>query len=147
LKRERVYDKIVVKYNQKKGVVFLIIQESAENYLETILMERNKKGHVRSIDICNALGFSKPTVSVMMKQFRENGYIEVDDNGYITLTDKGGKIAERMYERHIIIANFLMSLGVDEKTAYHDSCKIEHDISELSFECMKKHYLESRNKT
>lgn len=120
------------------------IHESAENYLETILMEKNKKGQVRSIDICNALGFSKPTVSVVMKQFRENGYIEMDENGYISLTEKGSKIAERMYERHVIIADFLMAIGVDEATAYQDSCKIEHDISEASFECMKKHYLKSK---
>lgn len=121
------------------------IQESAENYLETILMEKQKRGKVRSIDICNALGFSKPTVSVVMKQFRENGFIEMDDNGFITLTDKGSEIAERMYERHIIIANFLMVLGVDEATSYQDSCKIEHDISDISFECMKKHYLKTKN--
>ncbi|WP_010249641.1 metal-dependent transcriptional regulator [Acetivibrio cellulolyticus] len=82
-----------------------------------------------------------------MKQFRENGFIEMDDNGFITLTDKGSKIAERMYERHIIIANFLMVLGVDEATAYQDSCKIEHDISDISFECMKKHYLENKKKS
>ena len=120
------------------------IHESAENYLETILMEKKKKGQVRSIDICNALGFSKPTVSVVMKQFRENGYIEMDENGYITLTEKGNEIAERMYERHVIIADFLMAIGVDEATAYQDSCKIEHDISETTFECMKRHYLKNK---
>lgn len=122
------------------------IQESAQNYLETILMEKQKRGKVRSIDICNALGFSKPTVSVVMKQFRENGFIEMDDNGFITLTGKGSEIAESMYERHVIIADFLMALGVDEATAYKDSCKIEHDISDMSFECMKKHYLENIKK-
>ena len=120
------------------------IHESAENYLETILMEKNKRWQIRSIDICNALGYSKPTVSVVMKQFRENGYIEMDENGYISLTEKGSRIAERMYERHVIIADFLMAIGVDEATAYQDSCKIEHDISETSFECMKKHYLKSK---
>lgn len=120
------------------------IHESAENYLETILIEKKKKGQVRSIDICNALGYSKPTVSVVMKQFRENGYIEMDENGFITLTGKGSEIAERMYERHVIIADFLMAIGVDEATAYQDSCKIEHDISETSFECMKRHYLSSK---
>ena len=127
-----------------KELLTMEIHESAENYLETILIEKNKKGQVRSIDICNALGYSKPTVSVVMKQFRENGYIEMDDNGYITLTDKGMEIAERMYERHVIIADFLMAIGVDETTAYQDSCKIEHDISETSFECMKNHYLKSK---
>lgn len=127
-----------------KELLMMEIHESAENYLETILMEKNRRGQVRSIDICNAMGYSKPTVSVMMKQFRENGYIEVDANGYITLTDKGMEIAGRMYERHVIIADFLMAIGVDEATAYQDSCKIEHDISETSFECMKKHYLKSK---
>lgn len=120
------------------------IQESAENYLETILIQQNNLGHIRSIDICNALGFSKPTVSVVMKNFREEGYVLVDENGYITLTEKGRAIAEKMYERHEIIAQFLMSLGVDKETAYKDSCKIEHDISDLSFECMKKYYLERK---
>lgn len=116
------------------------IQEAAENYLETILIQQNRLGQIRSIDICNALGFSKPTVSVVMKNFREEGYVLMDENGYIALTEKGRKIAEKMYERHEIIAQFLMSLGVDKETAYKDSCKIEHDISDLSFECMKKHY-------
>lgn len=116
------------------------IHESAENYLETILIQQKNLGRIRSIDVCNALGFSKPTVSVVMKNFREEGYVLIDENGYITLTPKGLAIAEKMYERHETIAKFLMTLGVDEETAYKDSCKIEHDISDLSFECMKKHY-------
>lgn len=123
------------------------IQESAENYLETILIQQNKLGNIRSIDICNALGFSKPTVSVAMKNFREEGYVLVDENGYITLTEKGRIIADKMYERHEIIAKFLMTLGVDMETAYRDSCKIEHDLSDISFECMKKHYLQVCAKT
>ena len=118
------------------------ILEASENYLETILMETNKKGRVRSIDICNVLGYSKPTVSVAMKQLRENGYIGTDESGYITLTGSGKEIAERMYERHVVIAHILMSVGVDEETAYHDACKIEHDISEKSFECMKRNYFD-----
>lgn len=122
----------------------MIIHESAENYLETILIQQNNHGQIRSIDICNALGYSKPTVSVAMKNFREEGYIQIDENGYITLTEKGRLIAEKMYERHEIIAQFLISLGVDMETAYKDSCKIEHDISDLSFECMKKHYLKQQ---
>lgn len=121
------------------------IQESAENYLETILMQQNIRGQIRSIDICNALGFSKPTVSVVMKNFREEGLILVDDSGYISLTEKGRLIAEKIYERHEIIAQFLMSLGVDKETAYKDSCKMEHDISDLSLECIKKYYLSKQN--
>lgn len=117
------------------------IKESAENYLEAILMIKLKKGCVRSIDVANHLNFSKPSVSVAMKNFREDGYINMDPNGSINLTKKGQEIAERMYERHQIIAKALMALGVDEETAYKDSCKIEHDISDLSFEKIKEHLI------
>lgn len=116
------------------------IQEAAENYLEAILILQNKNGSVRSIDVVNYMNYSKPTISVVMKQFRENGYIEMDSHGYITLTEKGAMIAGSTYERHIIVAKFLMSIGVDEETAYNDSCKIEHAISEKSFLCIKAHY-------
>lgn len=115
------------------------IKESAENYLEAILMIKLKKGCVRSIDVANHLSFSKPSVSVAMKNFREEGYINMDSDGSITLTEKGQEIAKRMYERHQIIAKALMALGVDESTAYEDSCKIEHDISDLSFNKIKEH--------
>lgn len=115
------------------------IKESAENYLETILMIKLKKGNVRSIDVANHLNFSKPSVSVAMKHFREEGYICMDSDGSISLTEKGQEIAERMYERHQIIAKALMALGVDESTAYEDSCKIEHDISDQSFNKIKEH--------
>ena len=114
------------------------IHESAENYLETILMIKNKKGAVRSIDIANELEFSKPSVSVAMKNLRANGYIDVDTNGYITLLESGKEIAEKMYERHTILSNWLISLGVDEKIAVEDACKIEHIISTESFEAIKK---------
>lgn len=114
------------------------IKESAENYLETILMLKKEKGYVRSVDIAAHLGFAKPSVSVAMKSFREEGYITVDENGGISLTEKGLAIANRMMERHEIIARVLMILGVDEETAYEDSCKLEHDLSEKSFEKMKE---------
>lgn len=114
------------------------IQESAENYLETILILKNKNGAVRSIDIANELGFSKPSVSVAMKNLRENGYIEVDSSGYITLLDSGRKIAEKIYERHTTLSKWLVSLGVDDKTAAEDACRIEHIISSESFEAIKK---------
>lgn len=114
------------------------IHESAENYLETILMIKNKKGAVRSIDIANELEFSKPSVSVAMKNLRSNGYIDVDANGYITLLESGQEIAEKMYERHTTLSNWLISLGVDEKIAVEDACKIEHIISAESFEAIKK---------
>ena len=115
------------------------IHESAENYLEAILMLQKKHGYVRSIDVANHLGFSKPSVSVAMKSFRTEGYVEVSEDGSITLTPKGLEIAEKIYERHQIIAKVLIALGVDEETAYADSCKIEHDISNQSFEKIKEH--------
>lgn len=122
------------------------IKESAENYLEQILIINNKKGYCRSIDICNEVGFSKPSVSVYMKNLREDGYISVDDSGNITLTEKGKEIADKIYDRHNVIAGFLMQLGTSEETAYKDSCKIEHDISEESFLLIKEQYLKNLNK-
>lgn len=117
------------------------IGESAENYLETILIlsQRKGKGEVRSIDIVNELEFSKPSVSVAMKNLRENGYITVDKDGYIRLTDKGLEIAEKMYERHTLLSQWLIKLGVDEKVAVEDACRMEHVISAESFAAIKKH--------
>ena len=114
------------------------IQKSAEDYLETILIIKNRKGVVRSIDIVNELEFSKPSVSVAMKNLRENGYIDIDDNGYISLLAKGMEIAETMYERHIAISNWLIAIGVNPETAVNDACRIEHVISAESFEAVKK---------
>ena len=116
------------------------IRESAENYLETILVLKKKKGSVRSVDVANELSFTKASVSVAMKSFREDGYIIMDEHGEISLTDKGMAVAEKVYERHIIIANALIALGVSEETAYEDSCKIEHDISAESFEKIKEYF-------
>ena len=117
------------------------IRESAENYLETILIlsQRKGKGEVRSIDIVNELEFSKPSVSVAMKNLRENGYITVDQDGYIRLTDKGLEIAEKMYERHTLLSQWLIKLGVDEKVAVEDACRMEHVNSAESFAAIKKH--------
>lgn len=122
----------------------MIIKESAENYLESILMLKNKKGYVRSIDIANELGVTKPSVSVAMKHFREEGFITIGDDGGIALTEKGLKIAEGVYERHRTIAAALMAIGVDEETAYEDSCKIEHDISDQTFEKLKQ-FIQKQN--
>ncbi len=119
------------------------IKESAENYLEAILMIKNKKGYVRSIDVANELGFTKPSVSVAMKSFREEGYITVDADGAISLTEKGLQVAMSVYERHKVIARALIAIGVDEQVAYEDSCKIEHDISDESFVKLKE-YLEKK---
>lgn len=118
----------------------MVIKESAENYLEAILMLNKKSGYVRSIDVANELNFSKPSVSVAMKHFREEGYINVADDGGITLTEKGYTVATRVYERHQLIAKILMELGVDKETAYEDSCKIEHDLSQESFEKIREYY-------
>ena len=115
----------------------MIIKESAENYLETIYMLNKTRGFARSIDVSNELGVSKPSVSVAMKNFRESGYIETDADGRITLTKKGLEVAERVYERHQVVAKALIALGVDEETAFEDSCKIEHDISQKTFEKIK----------
>lgn len=117
----------------------MVIHEAAENYLETIYMLRKRNGSCRSIDVAMELGYSKPTISIMMKNLRENGYIRIDDGGELILTDTGLDIALRIYERHEIIAKVLIMLGVNEEVAYHDSCKIEHDISDETFEAIKKH--------
>lgn len=116
----------------------MIIKESAENYLEAIFSIKKAKGCVRSIDVANDLGVSKPSVSVAMKNFREEGYITVDQNGFLDLTEKGLAIAVAVYERHLVIAKALMAMGVSEETAYADSCKIEHCISEESFDRLKE---------
>ena len=115
------------------------ILESAENYLETILVLSQRSREVRSIDIANELEFSKPSVSVAMKKLRESGHIEVDSNGFITLTDIGRKVAENIYERHTVLSEMLTALGVDPKTAAKDACRIEHVISPESFDAIKAH--------
>jgi len=117
----------------------LKIQESAENYLETILILKNSKGTVRSIDIANELGFSKPSVSVAMKKLRESGYIEMDGDGHIQLLSAGEAIAEQIYERHQTLTNFFVYLGVSEAAAAADACKVEHDLSDETFEKFKAH--------
>lgn len=115
------------------------IHESAENYLETILILQKRNASVRSIDIVNELGYSKPSVSVAMKNLRENGCITMTPEGYIRLTEKGKEIADMIYERHTLISAWLMHLGVSEKTALEDACRIEHVISPQTFEAIKKH--------
>lgn len=121
------------------SVCELKIQESAENYLESILVLSKRQSQVRSIDVVNDLGFSKPSVSVAMKNLRENGYIHMDSDGFITLTDAGREIAEMIYERHTLLTDWLVRLGVDEETAQEDACRMEHVISKKSFEAIKRH--------
>ena len=115
------------------------IYESAENYLETILSLHETQGLVRSIDIANHLHFSKPSVSVAMKKLRESGYIEMDKEGFISLLPAGEEIARRIYERHKLLTRFFIHLGVSPEVAAADACKIEHDLSEETFQKIKEH--------
>lgn len=120
------------------------IQESAENYLETILMLSQKNAHVRSIDIATELNFTKPSVSVAMKKLRENNLVTVDGDGFITLTAAGMEIASRMYERHQLLSDWLVYLGVTRETALEDACRIEHVISQESFDRIRAHVTEMK---
>lgn len=115
------------------------IHESAEDYLETILILKERIGQVRSIDIATEMNYTKPSISVAMKKLRENGYIQVDKDGFITLTEAGQEIASNIYDRHKVLTAFFVSLGVDEKVAAEDACKIEHDLSKETFEKIREH--------
>ncbi|MCQ2547277.1 MAG: metal-dependent transcriptional regulator [Clostridia bacterium] len=114
--------------------------ESAENYLEAILMVREEKGSVRAIDIVNHLGFSKPSVSVAMKQLETNEYITRDKEGSIYLTESGEEIAGMIYERHKLLTELFEEMGVSHETAREDACKVEHDISEETFQCIRNYH-------
>ncbi len=121
------------------------IYKSAEDYLETIYFLREKKGNVRSIDIANELGFSKPSVSIAMKKLRESGYIEIGADGFITLLQSGEEIAVKIGERHRLLTSFFISIGVDPETAEDDACKIEHDLSDQTFKMLKEHLREEHS--
>ena len=114
------------------------IHKSAEDYLEMILRLNEERGYARSVDIATGLSVSKPSVSVAMKQLREGGYILMDKDNYITLTDAGMEIAQRIYERHKVLTRMLAMIGVDEKIAEADACKVEHDISVQTFTAIKE---------
>ena len=115
------------------------IQKSSEDYLEMMLMLKNERGYIRSIDVAEHLGVTKPSVSYATKRLRENGYLTMQKDGLIDLTDKGMEIAGRMYQRHTRLTDFLIRLGVNEETARADACKIEHDISEETFAAICRH--------
>ncbi len=117
----------------------MVVNESAENYLETILILSRELPVVRSVDIANELGFKKSSVSVAMKNLRVKEHITVDNSGFITLTPSGREIAEMIYERHQLLSAWLIQLGVEKKTAVEDACKIEHVISKESFQAIKTH--------
>lgn len=115
------------------------IQKASEDYLEAMLMMKEEHGFIRSIDIAQHLGVTKPSVSYATKRLRENGYITMERDGLITLTDTGMEIANRIYTRHKLLTELLMALGVDDKAAHTDACKIEHDISDATFEAIRDH--------
>lgn len=117
----------------------MTIQKSAEDYLEAMLMMKEKHGYIRSVDIAEQLGVTKPSVSYATKRLRENGYITMDRSGFITLTDSGMEIANRMYSRHKTLTEFFVSIGVNPVTAREDACKIEHDISQETFDALCSH--------
>ena len=122
------------------------VLESAENYLEAILMIREEKGMVRAIDVVNHLGFSKPSVSVAMKHLETDDFIRRDKDGFIYLTDSGEEIAEMIFERHNLLTDIFVKIGVDPETAREDACKIEHDLSEETFEQIKRAYTAHEDK-
>jgi Mn-dependent DtxR family transcriptional regulator len=124
-------------FNGEGGAVE--IYESAEDYLEAILILSHSGNPVRSIDVANELDYTKPSVSVAMKKLRANGHVEIDKDGYITLTESGKEIAQKMYDRHMLISDWLIFLGVDRETAVNDACRVEHYMSEQSFLALQKH--------
>lgn len=117
----------------------MALQESGEMYLETIYVLSKVNPHVRSVDISERMGYSKPSVSRAVHLLEENGYIEMDEDGFITLTQSGKAVAEKIFERHTVISGMLIRLGVDPETAADDACRIEHAISDASFEAIKRH--------
>ena len=122
------------------------LYESGENYLETILILKSRGLEVRSIDIVREMNLSKPSVSRALKILKEGGFINIDADGFITLTENGTEVAERIYERHRVLTDWLIGIGVNEKTAAEDACKLEHDISVESFQKLKEHIREKHNK-
>ena len=118
------------------------LQESGEMYLETILVLSKEKNYVRSIDVCEYMGYSKPSISRAVSILRNNGYLDMDDKGYLTLTEQGLAVAEKIYERHQVLTKILLSVGVDKKSAAEDACRIEHVISDETFAAIKKYMVE-----
>ena len=117
----------------------MAVSEAIENYLETIYILSRQQNEVHAIDICTYLSYSRPTVSIVLRQMRENGLVTVNEDNHIHLTDEGLAIASRIYERHTVLSELLMSLGVKQETALRDACKIEHDLSDETFEAIKRH--------
>lgn len=124
----------------------MAVTEAMENYLETILILSRQQPEVHAIDICSYLGYSRPTVSIILKKMKDEKLVNVDSDNHITLTESGKSVAERIYERHNVISELLMMLGVNKDTALADACKIEHDISPESFDALKKHFSKVNSK-
>ncbi|MBO5384465.1 MAG: metal-dependent transcriptional regulator [Ruminococcus sp.] len=122
----------------------MAITEAVENYLETILILSKKQPDIHAIDICSYLGYSRPTVSIVLKKMKDDWLVMVDSVNHITLTEKGKAVAEHIFDRHTIISEFFMLLGVKRDTALEDACKIEHDISDETFTLLKEHYFKLR---
>ena len=118
----------------------MAVTQSVADYLEAIMMLQKEKTNVRSVDIANHFGYSRPTVSQTLKTFRAKGYVEVDEDGFVKLTALGEEIAQSTYEKHVVLTGLLKAIGVSEETAKEDACKLEHDISEETFEAIKKVY-------
>ena len=131
---------------QEVGAALMKIHKASEDYLEAMLMMQEKHGYIRSIDVAAQLGVTKPSVTYSTKRLRENGYITMDSDSYITLTDKGREIAARIYERHKLLTEFFMHLGVNEDTAREDACRVEHDISEETFDAVCAHARRTRER-
>jgi len=117
----------------------MVIQKAAEDYLEAMLMMKEKHGFIRSIDVAEQMHVTKPSVTYTTKRLRENGYITMDRDGLITLTDSGMEIAQRIYERHKLLTAYFIHLGVDEQTAREDACRVEHDVSQTTFDAICRH--------
>ncbi len=123
----------------------MAVSEAIENYLETIYILSLQQNEVHAVDVCAYLSYSRPTVSIVLRQMRENGLVTVDDLNHIHLTEEGQRIASALYERHTLISELLVSLGVSRETAVRDACKIEHDLSEETFEALKRHAANHRS--
>lgn len=128
-------------HDRREGGDPMAVSEAIENYLETIYILSKEKSEVHAIDICAYLSYSRPTVSIVLRQMREQGLVTVNEDNHIYLTDEGRRIAEHMYERHELLTQLFMSYGVSRETAQHDACKIEHDLSDETFEALKRHVL------
>ncbi|MBQ7786332.1 MAG: ArsR family transcriptional regulator [Clostridia bacterium] len=124
----------------------MAVSEAIENYLETIYILSQQQNEVHAIDICSYLSYSRPTVSIVLRQMREHGLVTVNEDNHIYLTEEGQKIATHIYERHEILTKMLMALGVSRETALHDACKIEHDLSDETFEAIKQHLKQYENR-